>query len=302
MNISMHFLSNMRRILESQQLKELVEPTTDYLYTRSESPHKLPWWAIRVHRLAIGTVEEWETLCAQSKGFCQWHDYYHCNHNRTLRCPWDIDAACRDLGTRLNPATCVPTPVEKGKILPKATFHLAEGDTRNISEAPTQFLGQTWAASPTLSKRVASAKLKAIITDGLKMIDRHPVCGKLKLWILRHYLIHFQLMVNQTQSTTIAALESLTAKFIRKWLGFPRNATRAIIFHPSVLKTPSLASTKLKSKLSLLASLSCSTDPATRSEHHVKWFPGDVWRSGISPAILELYQEAEQRQPKNCRR
>lgn len=34
--------------IRNQQLKELVEPTTDYLYTRSESPHKLPWWAIRV--------------------------------------------------------------------------------------------------------------------------------------------------------------------------------------------------------------------------------------------------------------
>ena len=74
----------------------------------------------------------------------------------------------------------------------------------------------------------------------------------MKLWILRNYLIpstRFHLMVNQTLAFTISAMKGTITKYIKKWLKRPRNATRAIIYHPSVVKTSCLASVKVRKTL-----------------------------------------------------
>ena len=109
--------------------------------------------------------------------------------------------------------------------------------------SPHQILGQTLAATQHSTGRAASAKLKTIVTEGLKKIDSRPIWGEMKLWILCNYLIPstcFHLMVNQTLASTISVLEGTITKYIKKWLKLPRNATRAIIHHPSVVKTPCL--------------------------------------------------------------
>ena len=64
------------------------------------------------------------------------------------------------------------------------------------------------------------------------------------------------------------------------------------------MKTPSLASTKLKAQLSLLASLSRSTDPAILKLNTILNDPGHLWRSEINQPALELHQKAEEGQPR----
>ena len=58
-----------------------------------------------------------------------------------------IDSACQDLGLTLNPSKCISLSVGKGQVVPKSSFHLKEGVTKGIAEAPTKFLGQTLAAN-----------------------------------------------------------------------------------------------------------------------------------------------------------
>ena len=54
----------------------------------------------------------------------------------------DVDSAYSDLGLRLKPSKCVSIVLDKGKIVPKSTFHLADRDTKCITETPIKFLGQ----------------------------------------------------------------------------------------------------------------------------------------------------------------
>ena len=182
--------------------------------------------------------------------------------------------------------------------MPKSTFHLAEGDTKCIAETPTKFLGQT--KNHTLTKRTASAKLKDTISAGLNKIDSRPIRGKLKLWILRHYLIPsvcFQMMVDQIQPTTIAPLENLIAKFVKKWLKLPRNATQAIIYQPSVVKTPSLTSMKIRAKLLLLVSLNHSMDLSLTELNTILNDPAFLRRNDISDETSGLFEMVDQGQP-----
>ena len=184
------------------------------------------------------------------------------DHQSALR---DIDNACNSIFLHLKPSKCVSIVLENGSIVPNRTFHLVEGTTRSISKGPTKFLGQTIASSNTLTKRTASAKLAATITSKLKLIDARPIRGEMKLWILQHLLIpstHFHLAVNNISPSTIANLENITTRYVKKWLGLPRNASRVIFNHPAVINLPPFRVTHTIAKISLLINLSHSTDPS----------------------------------------
>ena len=114
------------------------------------------------------------------------------DHQKALT---DIDTACCDLGLRLKPAKCISIVLENGKVQ-KDSFQLATGNTRSITAGPTKFLGQTLAATESLTKKSANIKLKVTINEGLKQIDDRPIRGEMKVWLLCNHLIpsaHFQL-------------------------------------------------------------------------------------------------------------
>ena len=212
-----------------------------------------------------------------------------------------MDLACRDLGMKLKPQKCVSLSIEKGKFEPNSSFPLLDGSTRSISDAPTKFLGQTIAKTPSATRKSASAKFSAFFNDSLHKIDIRPVRGEIKLWILRHYLIpssHFHLMVNQILPSTISTLEDTITKYIKKWLKLPRNATQAIIFHPSVTKIPTLSSAQIKAKLCLLASLSLSTDPAILEINSIINDQQFLTRNFIPSEAHELFRSLDPLQPK----
>ena len=214
-----------------------------------------------------------------------------------------INSACSDLGLSLKPPKCVSLSIENGTVSPKANFSLTNGTTRSLSEAPTKFLGHTIAASEALTKRAASSSLKSIITEGLQKIDDRPIRGEMKVWILRHYLIpstHFHLMVNLIQPSTIATLENTIARFVKKWLQLPRNATRAVIHHPTVTNVPSLGAVMMKAKLSLLVSLHYSSDPAIIEMNNILNEPAFLQGFMVSKALRERFQMLDLQQPKKA--
>ena len=179
----------------------------------------------------------------------------------------EVDAVCRSLGLYLKPSKCVSITVHKGSVLPYATFQLSDGQTRNISDSPTTFLGKTIASNTRHTNREASRILKKDIMNKLSKVDACPIRGEIKLWILCSLIIpsiHFHLAVNTILATTISFLDNSIAKLIKKWLKLPRNATRIIFHHPSILNIPPLRDCQSKAKISLLANISTSTDPAVR--------------------------------------
>ena len=178
-----------------------------------------------------------------------------------------------------------------------------EGSTSNITKAPIKFLGHTLARCPTQSKRSASAKLKEVMIQNLEKINVRPIRGEIKLWILQYYLIpaiHFQLMVNNIQQTTIATLENRIMKLIKKWLKLPRNATRAIIHHPSVINLPTISYQKNKAKLALLSTLTCSTDPAILELSSLIASQSYLENVGITKEMKSLHQMLDAGQGKKA--
>jgi len=105
------------------------------------------------------------------------------------------------------------------------------------------------------------------------------------------------MMVDQIQPTTIAPLENLIAKFVKKWLKLPRNATQAIIYQPSVVKTPSLTSMKIRAKLLLLVSLNHSMDPSLTELNTILNDPAFLRRNDISDETSGLFEMVDQGQP-----
>ena len=165
--------------------------------------------------------------------------------------------------------------------------------------SPHQSSGLTPVARQCSTQRAANEKLKSIVTEGLKKIESRPIQGEMKMWIC-DYLIpstHFHLTANQTLASTISALEGAITKYIKKWLKLSRNATQAIIHHPSVVKTPSLASVKVRAKLSLLASLSRFADPTVMEMKNVFNDSAILWRNDVNQEIQDLFQEADQGRP-----
>ena len=69
------------------------------------------------------------------------------------------------------------------------------------------------------------------------------------------------MMVNNISFTVIKKANALATKCIKSWLGLTRATSVAVLHHPNVLNIPSLASLKIKAKLTYLASVVVSQDP-----------------------------------------
>ena len=76
-------------------------------------------------------------------------------------------------------------------------------------------------------------------------------------YILSH--IRFCLCVDAVSRGAISKLESIATRFLKKWLGLPRSATRVILYYLGVC-CPSVSQVSREAKLSLLACVSSSSD------------------------------------------
>ena len=65
--------------------------------------------------------------------------------------------------------------------------------------------------------------------------------------------------VDAVSKGAISKLESIATRFLKKWLGLPRSATRVILYYPGVC-CPSVSQVSREAKLSLLACVSSSSD------------------------------------------
>ena len=170
-----------------------------------------------------------------------------------------MEEASQSLGLSLKPAKCVSIVLLNGKTKKGASFELTQGKTKAISENPTKFLGKVLGSNQTQTRTNAGAQLKSKVEICIERIAKRPIRGEMKIWILRNYLmpaLHFHLAVNPISTSTITTCEN-----IKKWLHLPKNATRAIIHHPSLpSSTPTLSNFYMKAKLNYLSAISSSSD------------------------------------------
>ena len=169
----------------------------------------------------------------------------------------EIDFKCHDLGLQLKPE----------KICSHTTFSLQDGSTRNISSAPTKFLGQTIGVGEQVTRSSAAKKLTNKVYSILDNLDKRPIRGEYKAWIYKFYIvpsIKFNLMVDKISFSVISKVQTKVTSLLKKWLGIPRCATLASLFHPKVINLPYLPHVQDKAKVRLLASVLTSHDNTLR--------------------------------------
>ena len=100
----------------------------------------------------------------------------------------------------------------------KSTIPIGNDFAGNIAESPWNFLGHLIADSPSQSKKASAKKLKNKLLTAVKEIDKRPLRGKFKSWILQHYLapsVYFLFMVDLISVTSISNIENKLTKFVK---------------------------------------------------------------------------------------
>ena len=98
------------------------------------------------------------------------------DHQTALR---QVDSKCSDLGLEIRPDKCVSYVFDGQKLNSRTTFEVHHGSTRNITSAPTKFLGQTIDANPTNIKLHVGKKLTERVYAALNEINPSEASTKL---------------------------------------------------------------------------------------------------------------------------
>jgi hypothetical protein len=124
-------------------------------------------------------------------------------------------------------------------IIKNVKYRLQNGETRNICDSPTKFLGHTVAATTLATKSAASKSLYDHMTPALNNIESRPIRGEMETWIVPNYLIpsmQFQLAANLIYKGIILKLKNNISKLVKKWLRLPKNAIRVLFHHPATIR------------------------------------------------------------------
>ena len=134
---------------------------------------------------------------------------------------------------------------------------LKSGKTTNGSKSPVKFLGKIICID-RMSTNASASNIISKFQSVLRNLSKRPIRGEYKLWIYRHHIapsFNFQWSINALSKSTLTKLESVSTKCLKKWLNLPRNATRAILYHPEVLNCPQVTFQYEKASLSFLVAI-----------------------------------------------
>ena len=173
-----------------------------------------------------------------------------------------IDTCCLDLDLHLRPDKYITLSFSGKRFDKKDHVSLHNGSTSNVSKQPAKFLGR-YIDSSRSSSLLTSKSRVFNFKAALSKVDRRPIRGEYKMWIYRNYLapsINFHLAVDAISRSSLHKMEALATKMLKRWLGLPRSATKAILYHPHVLKCPQVSFMYKKSSLSYLVAIEGSSD------------------------------------------
>jgi len=149
----------------------------------------------------------------------------------------ELDDKCSEIGLQIRPDKCVSYVFNGQKICSGTTFKFQQGSTKNITSAPSKFLGQTLGANSRSTRSLSSKKITEKVYSALYQIDQRPIRGEYKAWIYKFYLVpslFFNLAVDHIPKSTINKLQTRASSFLKRWLNIPKCATLASLFHPEV--------------------------------------------------------------------
>ena len=141
-------------------------------------------------------------------------------------------------------------------------IELSGGITKSITERGTKFLGKSLEVSLSATKSVANRKMCNLLSYLLSTIDGLPIRGEYKFWLYQNYvisLLHFHLSVDAVTKGAVTKMENMTTRYLKRWLGLPKSATRAVLYYPGMCY-PSISQVSRQARLSLLSYIDASSD------------------------------------------
>ena len=184
-----------------------------------------------------------------------------------------------EIDLQIRPDKCTSILFDGKKLLTNSSMPLPCEKTRDIRSAPTKFLGGFIAHNRKTARLAASDHLSTTITSALRKLEKSPIRGEYKIWVLKHYVgpsVNFFLAIDDIPKCTLKSIQGKITKHIKKWLNLPRSTTQAVLHHPAILDLPFLPHLYTKSKVDYLRSISTSRDPLLQELYQ-----------GLSQSILE---------------
>ena len=172
-----------------------------------------------------------------------------------------MDQKATDLDLSFKPSKCVSYLFD-GSQHNRQGIELSGGITKSITEGGTKFLGKSLEVSLSATKSVANKKMCNLLSNLLSTTDVLPIRGEYKLWLYRNYIIsllRFHLSVDAVTKGAVTKMENMATCYLKKWLGLPRSATRAVLYYPGMC-CPSISQVSRQARLSLLSCIDASSD------------------------------------------
>ena len=172
-----------------------------------------------------------------------------------------MDQKATDLDLSFKPSKCVSYLFD-GSHHSQQGIELSGGITKSITEGGTKFLGKSLEVSLSATKSVANKKMCNLLSYLLSTTDVLPIRGEYKLWLYRNYIIFllcFHLSVDAVTKGAVTKMENMATRYLKKWLGLPKSATRAMLYYPGVC-CPSISQVSRQARLSLLSCIDASSD------------------------------------------
>ena len=116
--------------------------------------------------------------------------------------------------------------IKKGQTTERFKLYVKNEEIPSIVANPFKCLGKWFDASLHDCDNVR--KLEQQVEDGIKKIDPCGLPGKFKAWLYQHDFLSrliLPLMLYVGPTTTVEALERITSRHLRKWLGVPLSFT-----------------------------------------------------------------------------
>ncbi|XP_060584269.1 uncharacterized protein LOC132740392 [Ruditapes philippinarum] len=178
--------------------------------------------------------------------------------------------------------------IKKGKTTDRFVLRVQNEEIPSITKNPIKCLGKWFDASLVDKDNVK--KLENQVEEGLKKIDRNNLPGKFKAWLYQHALLPrliWPMMLYEVPSSTIQALERITSRHLRKWLGIPPSFSSVGLYgKTNKLQLPLSSLVEDFKKTRLVLTLSDSPDEQIREA-------GIVTRTGRKWSATETVSQAK---------
>ena len=190
------------------------------------------------------------------------------------------------MGLRLKPRKCKSLLIKAGKSV-DIEFLLGDSLIGSIlHDAHHWFLGGIY--SFAFSSSAVTSVVKEKISAQLNNIDELLVRNEYKVRIYSEYFLgslQFLFSVHDLQKAHLQELESLTHRYLKRWLGLPRGASWALVHDSHGLNVKSITHLYLESRSLSLSNIRFFSDARVKHALDSKEDREGSWRRKFSSSI-----------------